>query len=580
MATFINASVLGISQESQFLGESTARLRTVKTFSIEGFIDSRTNTDLQGVKDTVETITNLNKTFSGPSSATALMMEDIIINGTNYGKGKVVSLSFASSADFKENQITLGSFSATIEFYLAGDISSIYGSNAVDQEFLEDFSERFSFSLAEDSSYDYEHSLGIKYIEGTRANNTTINPFSAAKTLAESVFARAITDFNGILDSHFGDHDSLGKRYFTEKYNKQTGDCSFTKKFKAYQKNGTTYSASITNSFDVNEQGITTIVEKGTIRGRTSNLLASALDGLNQEISNSFARCSTIYTTYKNYLYPSLSSSLLKNVIINSSKSIDNNSGDVEYSLTYTNDEAFNNLTFTEERTLKFNKEVISTVEENTTRTFLAGKSESFLSASLMPSVPALEVAAAARCLLIYLRYASSKIGTLKKLKSSINFPRFGNSYSYTVSFSDSDSILSSGPFIEKSIAITDENGGPVFESFQIPNKRREFLHFPAQNNLNTRSVKASVKLRRREFTNNFYDYSGFKDQISIAVSSLFNELKLRAYSVFSEKGIFTLDRDVFITELSYSINSDYTMTMDLTVNYPTLFAGGQPLSI
>ena len=59
MASFTNAQVLGISASSQFLGDRTARLRTVKSIEIEGFIDSRSNTDLQGVSETQSTIDTL-----------------------------------------------------------------------------------------------------------------------------------------------------------------------------------------------------------------------------------------------------------------------------------------------------------------------------------------------------------------------------------------------------------------------------------------------------------------------------------------------------------------------------------------
>ena len=568
MATFINASFLGVSQESQFLGEATARIRSIKTFTIEGFIDSRINSDLQGVKETILTINNLNKTLSGPLVSTKLIMEDIIINETNYGKGKVVSLDFKSSNDGKENQIMFGSYSATIEFFLAGDLSLVYGFNVPNPEFLENFSESFSFSLSEDSSYDYDHSLTIKYIEGTKQNNQTIDVFSTAKSLASNVFSQALAGFNGIIDGHFGDYTSLGKKYFTEKYDKLTGECSFSKKFNAFNKNGTTYSVSATNSFEINEDGVATVSETGTIKGRTSDALDSALDGLDEETASSFLRCQLIYNAYKNHFAPTSSS--LKNLVISSSKSINNNTGDVEYSLSYTDDIAIESLQFSEDRTLKFDRNNISTVDETTTRTYFEDKSNSFLGSILAPAIASLVIDATARCLAFYLSLAPPRLGVLKIIKSSIDFSKFGNSYTYNVSFSDNDTLFSSGPFIEKNISVTDEDSKRSYEEVRIANRPRSLIHDSSQNNLATRSVKATVRLPRRPLENNFYYISQFKSQTAEAVLSLFNELKNKAYNVYVETSAPSLDFDIYISSLSYTINSDYTMTMNLGVSYST----------
>ena len=94
MASFTNAQVLGISASSQFLGDRTARLRTVKSIEIEGFIDSRSNTDLQGVSETQNTIDTLVSSLNSPSTVT----EEILVNSINFGTGKIVSVNFPAAA--------------------------------------------------------------------------------------------------------------------------------------------------------------------------------------------------------------------------------------------------------------------------------------------------------------------------------------------------------------------------------------------------------------------------------------------------------------------------------------------------
>ena len=582
MATFLNASVLGVSQKSQFLGEGVARLRTIKTFTIDGFIDSRfLNSDIEGVKETIAVITNLNKTISGPTSNTPFIMENIIINGTNYGLGKVISLDYKASSSFDENQITIGKYSAVIEFYLAGDISSIYGFVVPSKEFLEDFSENFNFSLSEENIYSYDHSVKIKYIAGIKNDLTELDPIAAAKVLATNVFSQTLNGFDGLVDIHPADYGSLGKKYFTEQYDKQTGECSFTKKFTVLQKSEASYSATITNTFNVSEDGITTVSEHGEIHGRTVNLLTSALAGLETEKTNSYARCVNIYNVYKAAYLLNAGGSLI-NLFTTLSISINNNTGNVEYDLTYSNDAGLNALGFLKESTVKYEeKETSSTVEESVTITTYGDKNLSYISSSVS-SLSLLSAESLEKCSRFYstcrnLLYIN--LPPLKKIKSSISVPVLGKSYTYSFSFTNSGDVFPANSLAEKVLDISDENLGPVFVSFQIPNKAKEFLHFPSQQNLNSRTVSLTAKLSRRQFNSNFIDFAGFSTLVHSVIPNLFAELKLKAYQVYSERNKirFWDKSEIFISDFKYSVKSDNSMTMSVQVSYPSV--GGKILS-
>lgn len=566
MATFVNASFLGVSQEGQFLGERTARIRSVKTFSIEGFIDSRaTNIDLDGVKETIATINTLVRTITSPLNLT--MMETISINGVDYGKGRVTGFQFAASESSLENQILFGKYSVTIEFFLVGDLSSVYGFAVADKEFLENFSESFSFSLSEEGVYEYNHNVDIKYTPGTRGNNTIVDVVAAAKSLATSVFAQTPTNFNGILNNHFADYGTSGKKYFTETYDKLTGESKFSKKFTIFNQDGTTYSAKITSSFLMNEEGVSTIEEKGSIKGRVGILLDAALAGAAVELSSSFARCVIIYSAYKTYF--SSNTGNLINLKISQSKSINSNSGDVEYSVSYTDDISFINLTYTEERTITFSKQGTTTeVEESGIRTTIGEKSASY---AITPA-SAIEGGAASRCSTFYATSGGS--GFLKKKKSSIGVPFYGKSLKYSFSFSDSDFLFSSGAFTQKEIKVNDEVSGDIFEKFMIPNKGIEFLHFTNQRGMNSRTVDVSAVLLRTPFANNFVTIAAFKGKVNAAVLTLFNELKLKAFSVLAEKSNIQVrdNQEIFISDVRYSFDANNTMTMSVKVDYPSVY--------
>ena len=167
----------------------------------------------------------------------------------------------------------------------------------------------------------------------------------------------------------------------------------------------------------------------------------------------------------------------------------------------------------------------------------------------------------------------------LKKIRSSIAVPVLGKSYNYSFSFTNSGDVFPTNSFAEKVLDISDENSGPVFASFQIPNKTKEFLHFPSQQNLNTRTVSLTAKLSRRQFNSNFIDFAGFSTLVHTVIPDLFAELKLKAYQVYLERSeVRFLDKsEIFISNFDYSVKSDNSITMSVQVSYPSI--GGKILS-
>jgi len=373
MASFTNAEVLGVSASSQFLGDRTARLRTVKTIDIEGFIDSRTNTDLEGVSQTQSTIDTLVSSLNSPSTVT----EEILVNSINFGTGKIVSVDFpAAAGGAKDNQILIGNYTASLELYESGDIAALNAATdnlpIPDTNFLEDFTESFSASRSDDDTYEFTHDLSLKYISGLQPDASApyteiINPISAAKTLAESVFSQTLTSFNFVLGGAGYDYNSLAKKYYNETYDLENGTANYQKRFSLLKTNGTTYSAQITNNFEMGEDGIIKVTENGEIQGRAndqSSMISRAKAGVDTEIGNSFSRCSTIYTAYKSYLdtpttlpWLQANTSTLYNQSISTSKNINANNGTVSYTVEYTDNKNIENVATITNRTIDFSKD-------------------------------------------------------------------------------------------------------------------------------------------------------------------------------------------------------------------------------
>ena len=99
---FTNAYILGVQRKGDFFSDNVGRYRSVDTISIEGYIDSRASNDRKGVRQTLVAIQN----YVSAANSSANSLEEITINGSGFGSGKIVSIDFPASEEFDENQIT------------------------------------------------------------------------------------------------------------------------------------------------------------------------------------------------------------------------------------------------------------------------------------------------------------------------------------------------------------------------------------------------------------------------------------------------------------------------------------------
>ncbi len=595
MASFTNAEVLGVSASSQFLGDRTARLRTVKTIDIEGFIDSRTNTDLEGVSQTQSTIDTLVSSLNSPSTVT----EEILVNSINFGTGKIVSVDFpAAAGGAKDNQILIGNYTASLELYESGDIAALNAATdnlpIPDTNFLEDFTESFSASRSDDDTYEFTHDLSLKYISGLQPDASApyteiINPISAAKTLAESVFSQTLTSFNFVLGGAGYDYNSLAKKYYNETYDLENGTANYQKRFSLLKTNGTTYSAQITNNFEMGEDGIIKVTENGEIQGRAndqSSMISRAKAGVDTEIGNSFSRCSTIYAAYKSYLdtpttlpWLEANTSTLHNQSISTSKNINANNGTVSYTVEYTDNKNIENVATITNRTIDFSKDgnICSVSEKgDVTRVNYWKSAVPTITDSLtyLPSLTDVK----ARCTNVYAKNRQG--GTLRNVKASTSFggtvhePNSGSNLGgkkidYTYEFSDDPEICQTCTFSRKKIKSNDTMGVVNAKVLLFPNQPQNiaFVHFPGQTSLSTRSVSAESVMRRDQSgSNNITSYRSFQ----AAAQELFNDMLAEGLDFFIDNPSFTsIDvSQVYVTDLNFSFDSSNTLNGTTTLTF------------
>jgi len=422
-------------------------------------------------------------------------------------------------------------------------------------QFLDNISEDFSYSLSEDNTYELNHSLSITYISGIEAGGSAIDPISTSKTLAGILFDQTPTQFSTVIDNSYGSISVASRKYTNETYNLIDGSCDFDRRLVLLPSGKSTYSLRVSNSFSFDEGGIVTVSENGEIEPRSADFLTEAISALDTEIANSYNRCNTVYTSYKNYLGTNAGS--LNNRAVSTSKNVNNSSAKSSYSVQYTDDKSFKNLTFLEERTTQLSEsDNIVTVNENGTITSVNFKDAEFDSFSLIPSRSDVKT----RCQSFYT--LNDKTNTLKNLSNKFTVPKYGKQLSYEYSFTDDPDVFDNGTFARRKVTIDDKIGTPNQTAFIVPNVTNQILHTPEQTSLGTRSVKMEGQLRRAQFTNNL----DTRPNPTSAINTSKSDMLQQAYSVYANNNqIQKVGTDtMYITNASYSFSSDDTFSMSI----------------
>lgn len=593
MATFTNATVLGINASSEFLGDGTVRLRTVKAIDVEGFIDSRSNSDVEGVSQTQSTIDSLVGSLNTATTET----EEIIINGYNFGTGKIISADFPSAAGgATDNQILIGKWNASVEVYESGDSTLI--ANALDSlsisntNFLQDFSESFSASRSDDNTYEFSHDVSLKYMSGlqpyTGAPYTeVINPISGAKTLAQSIFSQTLSSFNlalGIDTSY--DYNSIAQNFFNETYDLENGTANYQKRFSLFNTPNaaaeTNYSAQITTAFEMGDDGIAKVSERGEVKGRDAlpkNVMTKSLEGYVSLMNSSYTRCNAVYNTYKSYLgtptslpYLKTNASSLVNSIISQSKSVDANAGTVSYDVSYTDNNNIKNVDSVEEKTIDFSTDAnITTVSEKGTITVRNSKFSENPSAiiSKLPTAASVKT----RCTDVYSK--NGKTGTLRLLKNSASYAgasfisssaKGGKSLEYSYEFTDDPEVVASpAAFTKKQIKSADSIGVVNTKAIMFPNQpgNQVYIQYPGQTSVSTRTVSADAQMTRA-LTNNFIAFRNFRS----ASREIFQDMLLEGFKFFQDNPSFTtIDKSqVFVSDISFNFNHENKLGASLSL--------------
>ena len=556
---FENASILSLEKQNNYFG-SEYIFSCEKNISVQGFFYAGSNTE--GVKE-------IQQDLDAFVSSTDEKLHDVIINGHNFGKGKVNSFSSGSG-----NSVRVKEYNVDITIFESGDLSDLTSETYMEafqglisdtnRKFIREFSENFSFSK-NDGAYQYTHDLSIQFYD--HGDSLLDDPIVLAKNLAKTILETDV-DF-GFLDSEVSGFYSLAhKKYFSETYNKVTKTCNFSENYTQAASTDQLYSVSRSHSLEVPEDGIMNITEEAEVDALTK-VSASVLAGyVSTELSGAFSRCDLFVTNFNDGLFTnsSLSSTSetdfdLVNQPIDISKSLDHFSCKANYSVTYNNSEN-TNVGYITERTISADlNDEIATLRESGSVVGLGGLESEQYTKALNGYKSVVEPGIATRLGDFYSSTFPTLSVGINKIASSFNSAQNEGSLDYSVAYSNdpsrSDSNFKSINTSEDlNLAVTYKNDFKVLASGQAKEQYKGLT--PTTKSVNVQvsgkreTSEADCKTKAVELANSFSPTS----MLDAHINSL-------SYNFNAKEKVYSLDIDWSYYEDSATLCSNSVSISD-----------------
>jgi len=627
---FSDATLLGYNQDNYFLGDGIARYGSTRRLSIQVMTHN-----VSGVGFNNDGVSQSWSGFSG-AMASGDNFGEVIVNGYELGSGIVESIAIET-----DNPVRIGYHRVNIEcphknaddMHNLGNSSTSGGTYAglqqgisgnANRELIRDFSENFSFEEDEDGDYTHQHSVSVRFEEGS-----SINEIERAKALATTLFASGNAPTFGYLPgvSGFYNTKASDRHYYTESYDLFTKSCSFTKRLKIDGDDAGDYKKKITHSITLGTNGIVSVTENCEITGKDTYAQATA--GMESELhptndasannntGTSRTRCVAVFDSYKtNYLGPRYSGSsstsgsatelpsALNSKAISLQKQFFKKKKKVSYSTTYNNDpNILNNFIHNFSMSYSEQKNGAITITENgrilpyDTGSKDANFNKTTIRDRYKDTKSSFQTRAEAYYKDLTEEDANAPSQTvLKAISSTISFPREGREISYTKQHSDDLSFrggytsagfnsgtgfpdstvevsnLASDNSINKLLVnISDKAPALIRNTYMIPNKEDKYqlIHEPLegkgkQTNMGKRTVSIKALVAREAGKNVFIDFPTLTTQLDY----LKNLAIIKAAEVAID---FKLTKfDWFIESCTYSFNNNRDLDFNLNAVYLT----------
>lgn len=406
------------------------------------------------------------------------------INGVLVGTGKIQSVSFEPATDVRTKN-----YNVTFELAKTGNLFNLTGSSYQYLSFisgiapyLNSFSETQDFSQDNSDTVNFEQTVSIdlnaSYSEiaanrYTGAYNSATGFFGSLTDAIPSFFP---TDFD-IFDYHVNIYTGLDPiKYRSATYDTINNNYSFTERY-TYQ-TGRLYIHEYNHSLSYGAGGTTTVSEAGFVKASardTSDRMKYAEIGFSAVQTGIFGRVSGVYSRWDE-LYSTGGCNLVN---FPTEKSVTRNylAGQLDYSYTYTNDEAQQNgYSWTRENSINLQPDGYLSISENgslvgqqknrtgnfpvvsgawygTVKPGITGRIDNLYSETLP-----------------FFRSICPYTGTPVNTNTEETFSEFRGDISYSYSFTDDPSYFASGNFVRIKSTISDNRPVHLVNFFNVVN--------------------------------------------------------------------------------------------------------------
>jgi hypothetical protein len=487
----------------------------------------------------------------------------VIVNGVNFGTGRIVSFSNPVSTEVTEDGRHLWKQIVNFEVYSSGDFANIAGTTTSSliagyTGVLQALDENFSFDLAQNGDYQYTRAGTVRCIDNPIDGTSG---YVSAKNIAVLLMANK-PPFGYIDSSVAGFYETaVGRKIYSEAIDIFGGSITFDEKFLIQSKDFLKHSVGFDNGFiNVSESALMRhsgvskaedVFNAGTNPYQINTRYTTA-------INLAYSRCAGLFDTYANVLNiwgDSTYAGSLSTQPAQLTKSFDERSQEFSYNVVYTNNPnmTISGYTIDREQTLSQNNLGIIEASESASLvdySFKSTASHAVLKAGVLGEI----LGAKARLTTLW-----SLTADYKQSSESKTFSSHGKRAAYSISYTNDPSLVYDGTFISKNYSFADNLPIRMHNPYFIIGRRAPLVHNPGQTQLGGATSAINAVLIRP---------AGYSAGTPVRPSAALNSMFLQALNTLLQKISIKNPSDVFVTKVNYTYNSNMLADLSIEAQY------------
>lgn len=578
---FFITGTLGYSLKRDFLANAIA-FREVETFNYEIY-----SVDFAGMS--ANTIQNqIKNQFSSVYSGDIHVSVFDTQNSYTYPSDSIRASKFNVVVEIKKPVSNLSTLFPELNGnYYQGLDSNFWTNNG---QYLLDFKESFTFATNTNGNKEFNHDISFGLQTGWAGSNTVSGRRAFSQNIASGIFSNDKNTTFGLY-TMVGDVASIAdsgqfRNYYNESYDLIRNVYGFSRKRELLPFSDTNIIFNLTNSINMNENGMIDVSEKATTQGKIDFSLAKS--SLDSYFASSYSRCQNVYNEFYNtgvilgdsiyssggLMYPTLLP--LINTPIKTVKFYDSRSLSANYDVSYTNNPTYSGDGTITSQNIEFNIDTFNKVEA--THSFEFGVNRVMHDASYFSTLMNSVTGSSPSTISNY--YSSAPFTSVKAIypninliKSSATFPNIKTKSSVKFLYSNNPSyFLTVNGFSFRIFDYTVEETKPVdiVQEYKVINRptKKSVLSYAYQTEKGQITINFKISLGKD--TSQFYpDYVGNFDSNNANLQTAMQAIYKFGGQLFLTKFNYPIVAlNWFISDSRYNFDSDGNLTVQLNYTY------------